>query len=138
MHRVLLSLSREELPVQYGVTAGSLVERFFQHAVQVVGSAASIAPPDASGVEVETEFEGVFFTYFQATPRTLDVSKDTEWVANFTSDVDWIEAKEVNPDAESRAVILRIRSSINTGDMYFVATSSEEFMTTLILSQTPG
>lgn len=137
MRTVILSLDRERLPVQFGVTAGSLVERFFQYAVKVVESAISTAPSDAFAIEVETEFEGVFFTHHEATPATTDSGKDTAWVRN-SRNVDWVEIRQAGPQVEQCANILRLRSSIESNDMYFVATSSEEFMTTLILSQTPS
>jgi hypothetical protein len=132
MREVLLSLDRDELPVQFGVTSGSLVERFFEHAASVVSIASADAPEDAQSIEVETEFEGVFFTHHEFSPTTTALGKDTQWVADSGSS-GWVEVRDVGNDIDHRSIILRMN-----GGMFFVACTAEDFMTTLILSQTPG
>jgi hypothetical protein len=132
MRAVRLSLDREELPVQYGVTAGSLVERYFSYAADVVASVSADAPPDAHSIEVETQYEGVFFTHNAFTPTTTSLGKNTQWVAE-SNTLDWVEIRDASAELIERSVILRMND-----DMFFVACTSEDFMTMLILAQTPG
>lgn len=132
MRAVRLSLDRDELPIQYGVTAGSLVERYFYHAADEVALVSADAPPDAHSIEIETQYEGVFFTHNAFSPTATSLGKDTQWVSD-SEKADWVEIRDASTDVIERSVILRMN-----GSMFFVACTSEDFMTMLILSQTPG
>jgi hypothetical protein len=128
MRKVTLELDKDELPVQYGVTTGSFVAQFYGYASAVVAEAAHDAPEDALSIEVETEYEGIFYTKNNFSPKTTALGKNTEWVSA-SKVVEWVEVRQ----AKERSVILSFADG-----MYFVACTSEEFMMTLILSDLPA
>lgn len=129
---VTLSLSLEHLPVQYGHTVvGSLTGRFYNYASQFVKGSAIDAPHNARWIEVETEYEGVFVSYYDFAPQLIDLDANVSWVGRSQIE-DWITVRQCEVGDEQRAVILRTDNG-----MCFVAVTSEEFMTTLMLSLTP-
>lgn len=136
MREILLSLDREALPVEYGVSGGSLLERFFVHAVAlIVGE----APVPETTLDLTTE-DGILFRYHPAV-RVTEPKKNNAWVAETSQDsgssTDWLEVVQTDSQGEQRAAILRMRMRDQT-DMFYVATCSEMFITTILLSQTPG
>lgn len=150
MREILLSLDRDALPVQYGVSGGSLLERFFVHAVDLIAAGGleeepaegpvSLARGPATTVANDfTTEDGILFRYHPAVVAKQP-EKDTRWVAERSQDsassTDWLEVVQTDTQGEQRAAVLRIRTNDRTD--FFVATSSEMFMTTILLSQTPG
>lgn len=150
MREILLSLDRDALPVQYGVSGGSLLERFFEHAVGLIAAGGLEDDPAEGAVSLAcdpttpitnnfTTEDGILFRYHPAVVAKQP-EKDTRWVAERTQDsassTDWLEVVQVDTHGEQRAAVLRICTNGRTD--FFVATSSEMFMTTILLSQTPG
>ncbi|RYD60683.1 MAG: hypothetical protein EOP83_18830 [Verrucomicrobiaceae bacterium] len=158
MHDVFIRLDLNALPVQYGVTTGSLIERFFYHAMDFAVQSASVEtsptttnefgqsalPKTKSGDEIcliEVEGEaGIIYRYHPAQNGHISnrPHESTEWVDSRAVDQQsTTDAVEIlQQDTLDRAVVLRIQSQEN-GDVFFVATSSEMFLTTVLFSQVP-